>query len=167
MPMLRTWGGLFVAPSPKSNHIFLSILSSTRLAWCDIWNEHRSPGLKVKPLFIPWPRHNLCCKGVYWNACFLHGCLDVCYRSWDKSKNPCPCRNHTFPMHHWNLESTWPAASCFPGPDNALQWEMCNFCTGMVSCWTVCYILHHWHDLNCEINMKLTTFTDVALFIDP
>ena len=46
---------------------------------------------------------------------FLHGCLDVSYRSWHKSKNPCPCGNHTFLnlVHHQNLESTQPVALCF------------------------------------------------------
>ena len=36
------------------------------------------------------------------------------------SKNLCLCRNRTFLrlMHHQNLESTRPVASCFPGPDD-------------------------------------------------
>ena len=37
-------------------------------------------------------------------------------------------------VHHENLESTRPAASCFPGPDEAPHWEVCNFCMGMSSC---------------------------------
>ena len=40
---------------------------------------------------------------------------DVSYRSWDR--NPCP------------------AALCFPGPDDALCWKMCDFHTGMGSCY--------------------------------
>ncbi len=51
----------------------------------------------------------------------------VSYRSWDKSKNPCPCRNHTFP-------NSMSVALCFPGLDDALSWEMCDFCIGMGSC---------------------------------
>ena len=49
-------------------------------------------------------------KRSVWEWQFPHGCLDVFYRSWDKSRNPCQCRNHTFPneVHHQNLVSTWP-----------------------------------------------------------
>ena len=56
------------------------------------------------------------------------------YRSWDESKNPCPCGNHTFPssVQHQNLESTQPATSCFPGTDDVPR-EMCDFCTGIGS----------------------------------
>ena len=87
--------------------------------------------------FIPWSRHNSCRKRVCGNVWFPHGCLDVSYRSWDKSKNPWPCGNCTFPnlMHHQNLESTQPEASCFPGPDDAPHCEMCDFCMGMGSCY--------------------------------
>ncbi len=38
-------------------------------------------------------------------------------------------------MHHQNLENTQPAVSCFPGSDDAPQWEMCDFCMGMGSCY--------------------------------
>ena len=37
-------------------------------------------------------------------------------------------------VHHQNLENTWPAALCFPGPDDAPCWEMCDFPTGMGFC---------------------------------
>ena len=92
---------------------------------------------------IPWPRNNSCEKRVCGNVWFPHGCLDVSYGSWDKSKNPCPCANHTFPseVHHRNLERTQPAASCFPGPDDAPHWEICNFHMGMDSCYKVCQML--------------------------
>ena len=42
------------------------------------------------------------------------------------SKNPCPCRNHKFPnwVYHQNMESTWPAASCFP----ALMMDLIGKC---------------------------------------
>ena len=38
-----------------------------------------------------------------------------------KARTHAPCRNRTFPkeVHHQNPESTGPAASCFPGPDDA------------------------------------------------
>ena len=88
-------------------------------------------------LSIPWPRHNLCRKGACGNVWFLHGCFDVFHRSWDKGRNPCLCRNHTFPnlVHHQNLESIRPVALCFPAPiDDAPCWEMCDFRTGMGSC---------------------------------
>ena len=79
---------------------------------------------------IPWPRYNSCRKGVCGNVQFPHGCLDVSYRPWDRSKNPCLYINHTFrnSMHHQNLESR-----CFPGPDDAPHLEMCNFRMGMGS----------------------------------
>ena len=67
----------------------------------------------------------------------LHGCLNGSYRSWDKSKNPCPCGNSTFPnsVYYLNLESTQSVASCFSGPDDASHWQMCDFCMGMGSCY--------------------------------
>ena len=85
--------------------------------------------------FIPWRRQNSYGKGVCGNVWFLHGCPDVSYRSWNENKNPCPYRNHTFPnsAHHQNLESSQPAALCFPGPDDASRWEMCDFRMGMGS----------------------------------
>ena len=85
--------------------------------------------------FIPWWRHNSFWKGVCGNVQFLHGCIDVSYRSWDKSKNPCLCRNPIFPnvVHHQNLESIRPVASCFPGPDDVPCWEMCGIRRGMGS----------------------------------
>ncbi len=63
------------------------------------------------------------------NVQFLHGCLDVSYRSWDKSKNSYPYGNHKIPnsVHHQNLESTQPADSCFPVPDNAPQLGYARF----------------------------------------
>ncbi len=78
-----------------------------------------------------------CRKGVCRNVQFPHGCLDVSYRSWNKSNKPCPCRDCTFPnlVHHQNLESTRPAASCFPGPEDAPRWEMCDFLMGVGSCY--------------------------------
>ena len=42
-------------------------------------------------------------------------------------------------LHHQNLESTWPAASSFPGPDDALSGEMCNFRMSMGSCYNPCW----------------------------
>ncbi len=94
-------------------------------------------------LFIPWLRHNPCWKGVCGNVWFPNGCLDVSYRSQDKSKNPCQCGNCTFSnlVHHQNLESTCPAASCFPGTDYVPCCEMCNLCTCMCSCYTNNYTL--------------------------
>ena len=63
---------------------------------------------------IPWPRHNSRRKGMCGNVQFPQGCLDVSYKSWDKSKNPCRCTIHTFlySVHHHGLESNQPAASC-------------------------------------------------------
>ena len=88
---------------------------------------------------IPWPRHNSSRRGLCRNARFLHGCFEFSYRLTDKSKNPCPCSNHTFPnsVHHQNLESSQPAASCFPTPDDARRWEICNLCMGTGSCYIV------------------------------
>ncbi len=98
----------------------------------DIHWHHPFMHLLYRLFFISWPRHNSCRKGVCRNVQFPHGCLDVSYRSRDESKNPCPCRNCTFPnsVHHQNLESTGPATLCFQGPDDALNWEMCNFRMG-------------------------------------
>ena len=52
------------------------------------------------------------------------------------SKSPCLCGNHTFPDkgHHQGLRSMRPQAECFPGSDDALSWEMWDFCTGTGSC---------------------------------
>ena len=68
-------------------------------------------------------------------ARYLHGWLGVSYMSCHKSNNLCPCRNHTFgdKVHHQNLGCTWSAASCFPGPNDAPHWEMCDFRMGMGS----------------------------------
>ena len=62
---------------------------------------------------IPWSRHNWSRKGVCGNMQFLHGSLYVSYRSRDKSKNPCPCKNHTFPniIRTWKTFGLWPHAS--------------------------------------------------------
>ena len=92
--------------------------------------------------FIPCLRHNSCRKRVC-RMLFPHGCFDVSYTSWNKSKNPGLCRNCTFPnsMHHQNLETTWPVASCFPDHDDAHHLEMCDL--GMGSC----YIANNIHDL--------------------
>ena len=86
-------------------------------------------------VIIPWPRHNLCRKGVCRNALFPHGCVDVSYRSWDKA------RTHA----HEKLHISQLGASSEPGkhlgflgPDDAAPWEMCDFCMGMGSC----YITH-------------------------
>ena len=58
-------------------------------------------------IIIPWPRHNSCRKEVCGNVWLPHGCLDVSYRSWDKSKNPYLCINCTFPnLVHHHLEGT-------------------------------------------------------------
>ena len=86
----------------------------------DRW-ERRSALKNQKKTFIPWPRHDSYRKGVCENVQFPHCCLDVSYRSWDESKNTCPCRNHRFPnlVHYQILESTRPAVSCFSGPDDA------------------------------------------------
>ena len=67
-------------------------------------------------------------RGV--RKCVILAWLPWCfYRSWDKSKNPCPCENRTFPNkgHHQNLQSTQPVALCSPGPDDALHLEMFYF----------------------------------------
>ena len=39
-------------------------------------------------------------------------------------------------VHHQNLKSTHPVASCFPGPDDAPRWEMFYFPMGISSCCT-------------------------------
>ena len=58
-------------------------------------------------------------------------------KAWDKSKNPCPHGNCTFPnlVHHQGLESTWPVASHLPDPDDAPCWKMCDFGMDMGSCY--------------------------------
>ena len=92
---------------------------------------------------IPRPRHNSCRKRVCENMRFPHDCLDVSCRlncrPWKKSKSPCPCRNCTFPksLYHHRLESTWPVALCFPGPDDAPHQGMCDF----HMCMGFCYII--------------------------
>ena len=87
---------------------------------------------RLLPVF-PWPRHNLSRKGACRNVRFPHDYPGVSFRSWDKSKKPCPCGNHTLPnsVHHQNLESTQPVASCFPGPHDAPHWKMFDFHMGM------------------------------------
>ena len=70
-------------------------------------------------------------------ALFLTDFLHFSHRSWDESKILRPCGNHTFPnsVHYHNPESTLPAASCLPGPDDAPHWEMSDFCMGVDSCY--------------------------------
>ncbi len=86
--------------------------------------------------FIPWPRHILAEKGCaeMCNFCMAASMFET---SWDKNKNPYPCRDRTYPnsVQHENLEITQPTASCFPGPDDAPCCEMCDFHTGMGSCY--------------------------------
>ena len=87
--------------------------------------------------------------------------LIIPFRPRECSKNPCPCRNHTFlnevhhqgmgrtllhakcfpgycafpnEVHHQGLGSTRRQAKCFISSDDAPSWEMCNFCKGMGSC---------------------------------
>ena len=69
-----------------------------------------------------------CRKGVCGKVQFLHGCLDVSYTSWDRSKNSCLCGNCTFlkEVPHQNLESTQSAASCFPRPN--VHWKDMGSC---------------------------------------
>ena len=103
-------------------------------------------------------------KGVCGNVWFPHGCLDVSYRSWDKSKNPCLCGTHTFPssVHHQNLKSTQTAASYFPRPDDAPRWEMWDFHTGMGSC----YMISQGHqDMNALISMIFAALTPGSLHV--
>ena len=102
--------------------------------WYFVWNIARI--LIRHYFFIPRPRHNSCRKEVCRNAWFRMA-ASMFYRSWDRSKNPCPCRNRTFPnsVHHQNLDSIQPVVSCFPGLDDAASWEMCDFPIGMGSCY--------------------------------
>ena len=142
--------------------LILGWLPSTRLA---SWHAYM---VWVKD-FIPWPRHNSCRKGVFGNVSSSHGCLDVSYRSWDKSKNSCPCRTRTFPneVHHQTLGITQPMASCFPAPDNAHHWEMCKFHTGMGSCYNSYWRYHQMRSRRLWLFMKASflQFVFVSVFV--
>ena len=61
-------------------------------------------------------------------------CID--HTMWRYSKNPCLCRNCTFPkeVHNMGLGSMRLKALCFAGSDDAPSWEMCNFHMVMCSC---------------------------------
>ena len=64
----------------------------------------------VVTTIIQWPRRNSCRKEVCGHVWFLYGCLNVSYRSWDTSKNPCLWGDRTFPnkVQHQGLGSTRP-----------------------------------------------------------
>ena len=112
----------------------------------------------VSCFIIPWPRHNSCRRGVCGNAQFPQTVLMFLTGHGIEARNSYPCRNHTFPnsVYHQNLESTQPAAPCFPGPDDAPCWEMCDFRTCMVSCFILSasesfgnkYVMNNLGDLN-------------------
>ena len=78
-------------------------------------------------LFIPWPRHISCRNGCVEMCNFCTAALMFLIGHGVKARNSCPCWNHTFPNsgHHQGLESTRPAALCFPGPDDA---PICAHC---------------------------------------
>ena len=103
-------------------------------------------------------------KGVCRSMQFPHGCLDVPPMSWDKSKNPCPCRNHTFSnsVHQENLKNTCPVASCFPGPDDAPHWEMCDLHMGPGSCYSTEYNASAFMKIS-QILMELCEFSSKHL----
>ncbi len=50
-------------------------------------------------------------------------------------KSSCPCENCAFPnkVHHQGLGSTRLQAECFPGSNDVLSWEICDFHMGMGS----------------------------------
>ena len=85
----------------------------------------------------PWWKHKSCWEVMCGNGRFPHACFDVFHRSGGKYKKPCLCGSRTFlnVVHHQNLESTQPVASCFPRPNDDPHWEMWDFCAGMGSCY--------------------------------
>ena len=86
-----------------------------------------------KKVFIP--KHNSCRKWVCRNVQLLHGCLDVSYRSWDKSKNACPCRNRTSRCILRAWEAWGRKLSAFKAPMMHRVGKMDNFHKYMSSCY--------------------------------
>ncbi len=92
------------------------------------WVTHR---------FYPMTKTQFMQKRGVGKSMIFAGCLNDSYWSWDKSKIPCLSGNCTCPnsVHHQNQESTQQASSCFPGPDDAPHWEMCDSSMGMDCCY--------------------------------
>ena len=179
-----TWGqtSLYDISNPDSTLLTqYGIWDSHRQFWphpSPSWGQHpvismrlmrisflTSDNVSIISIFIPRPRHNSCRKGVCRKVWFPHGCSHVSYRSWDKSRNLCPCRNRTFPnsVHNQNQEHTRPVASCFPGPDDAPCWEMSNFLHGHGS--LLCFLVVHEINLQWKLaTWHLTTSLPISSF---
>ncbi len=112
MPMQKSCISQRGASSGPGKHSACSVMLS-RYWWC---TKLRNMQFRPRDGFLLLSRDlQETSRQPCGNCTFPHGCLDIFYRLWDKSKNPCLCGNCTFPnsVHHQNLESTWPAASCY------------------------------------------------------
>ena len=88
--------------------------------------------------FYPMTKTQFMQKRVWEMWDFHVAALDVSYKSWDESKNPCPWGNRLFlnSVNHQNLKSTRPVASCFSGPDDAPHCEIFDFHMDIGSCYS-------------------------------
>ena len=83
-------------------------------------------------------------RGV-WKCVFLRDCLEVSYRSWDKSKNPCSCRNCTI----WCINRTWKALDPWLHASQALMKHLVGKCAISAGAWVLAIFLFsdNWHNL--------------------
>ena len=87
---------------------------------------------------LPWSRHISRRKLMCGDVQFTHGCLDVYYRSWDKRKNPCLCRNLHFPTQ-WTIR-TWKALGLWPHAFYALMMHLISICVISAWAWLLLYL---------------------------
>ena len=100
----------------------------------------------IKTIGIISTCHNICTvrsnPQTWWqtlqSALIVFKCFNISnhhkYMLWDKSKKSCPLGNWTLPnlVHYQSLETTWPVATWFPGPDNVPCLDMCDFPHGFL-----------------------------------
>ena len=102
----------------------------TIMHWHRKWHFSQPKGLKIKAcwIIVQSRPHYPMFKARFMQKCGVQKCtippwLPWCFltMSLDKSKNPCLCRNCTFPneVHHLGLGSTRPKAKYFPKFDDA------------------------------------------------
>ena len=93
------------------------------------------------------PIHNSCRKGVTRNAGFLHGCLNVSYRSWDKSKTHVYVEITHFQT--WCIIRTGKALNMWPHAFHAPMMHLIARC--VIQVW-VLFILLQEADLDNDLN---------------
>ena len=118
----------FVNPTPE----IIQRLMRSPSGQVAAWERFDQSQYFLEKALYPVTKTQLMQKRGVQKCMIPHGCLDVSYRSWHKSKNPCLCGNHTFPYleHHQNLE----ALGLWPHAPQALMIHLIGKC--WISTWT-------------------------------